>query len=477
MAMRIFTLSVLLFVGLSAFGQSRRVPPATPVIAAQPAMQTADTALSVKQMYEEVNGYVRAKATEFEAKKMPFSEGLLNRTKLEQRQLAARYAAMAASRTLAGDDLYYLGMLHWIAENLDGTVDNLRKFIILTDVDAARRQTARSVAMVVLSKQKKLDEAESMLAEYLKNEPTKLTERARMEGELAKAYQAKKDFARMAPHAVEDYNAAKKLLKDSASLARGLDEILDAGMLVFEAWRDSGKRTKADEALDDMSATAAQTASPSFYFYAVDQKIRYLIDTRRKPQAMEFYAATLANVGRVFPMKELQADVAMRLRKKEKHYRLLGEPAPEFASVDQWFPGTQKTLADLKGKVVLLDFWATWCGPCIEAFPALIEWQQDFSRDGFEILGVTRYYGMASGMAADEKSELEYLKRYRRDKGLSYPFVVAKGQGLQLQYGATGLPTTVLVDRKGIVRYIEAGTSTSRLLQTREMILKLLAEK
>ena len=84
---------------------------------------------------------------------------------------------------------------------------------------------------------------------------------------------------------------------------------------------------------------------------------------------------------------------------------------------------------------------------------------------------------MASGMAADEKSELEYLKRYRRDKGLSYPFVVAKGQGLQLQYGATGLPTTVLVDRKGIVRYIEAGTSTSRLLQTREMILKLLAEK
>src|SRR5436190_18283011 len=146
MVMRFLTLSVLGFAGLSAFGQSRRVSPGAPVIATQPAMRTADTALSVKQMYDEVSGYVRARATEFEAKKMPFSECLLNRTKLEQRQLAARYAAMAASRTLAGDDLYYLGMLHWIAENLDGTVDNLRKFIILTDVDAARRQTARSVA-------------------------------------------------------------------------------------------------------------------------------------------------------------------------------------------------------------------------------------------------------------------------------------------------------------------------------------------
>src|SRR5207248_10604184 len=141
---------------------------------------------------------------------------------------------------------------------------------------------------------------------------------------------------------------------------------------------------------EDMRVTAAETGSPSFYFYAVDQKVRYMIDTGRKAQAMEFYSATLANISRDFSVKGLEADAASRLKKKEKHYKLLGDPAPEFAAVDQWFPGERKTFADLKGKVVLLDFWATWCGPCIEAFPSLIEWQQDFSRDGFEIIGVTR---------------------------------------------------------------------------------------
>ena len=58
--------------------------------------------------------------------------------------------------------------------------------------------------------------------------------------------------------------AAKGLLKDAASRARGLDEILDAGMLVYEAYRDVGDRKKAEESLDDMRATAAATGRRAF---------------------------------------------------------------------------------------------------------------------------------------------------------------------------------------------------------------------
>jgi thiol-disulfide isomerase/thioredoxin len=428
-------------------------------------------------MFDEVNGYIKAKVTEFEAKKVPFSERLLEQTKLEQRQLAAKRAAAAETRKdLAGDDLYYLGMLHWIAGNLDGTAQSLRGFTAGETAAADRRQTARSILAVALAKQKKVDEAEAVLADYLKSEPAKLTERSRMEAELAKAYQSRNDFTRMAPHADEAYKAAKAILKEASTRSRGLDEILDAGMLVFEAYRDLGSRSKAEDALEDMRVTATGFESPSFYYYAVDAKIRYLIDTGRKPQAMDYYLTSLINAGKDFKIAAQSADAISRLKKREKQYKLLGEPAPELAAAD-WFPGKQRSLASLKGKVVLLDFWATWCGPCYETYPSLIEWQQEFSPAGFEILGITRYYGRSNGLPANQAAELDYLKQFRTKEKLTYDLIVGSDQSMQFAYAATSLPTTILIDRKGIIRYIESGTSPERLEQIRLMIIKLLAEK
>lgn len=460
-----------------ASAQSRRVPPAnTTVQPSQPAAASND--LTVKQMFDEANTYVRVKRDEYDLKKIPFSERLYAETRLEQRQLAAKHAAAASARTnLAGDDFYYLGMLHWIAENLDGTITALRTFVADENGDVTRRQTARSIIVVSLAKQKKLDAAEKILAEYMTIEPKKLTERARMEGELAKAYQADKNFARMTPHAERGFDASKALLRDAASRARGIDEILDAGMLVYEAYRDTGERAKAEAALDDMRATAADAGSTSFYYYAVDQKVKFLIETGRKPAALEFYQATLKNTGVDFPDKGYQNDINLRLKKREKHYKLLGDPAPELPLADQWFPGERRSLSSYKGKVVLLDFWAMWCAPCFDAFPLLIEWHQDFADDGLAILGVTRYYGAVSGMPADHAAELAELRRFRTRERLPYDFVVGDSQAMQLMYGATGLPTTVLIDRKGIVRYIETGISDARLEQMREMVVKLLAEK
>lgn len=429
-------------------------------------------------MFDEANGYLRSKATEYDAKKVAFSERLLKQAQLEQRQLAAKYAATAAlQKDLKGDDLYYLGMLHWIAENLDGTADNLRKFIAFDGAVPDRLQTARSIVVVVLAKQKKLSDAETLLAEYLRSEPVKSAERAKMEGELAKAYQAQKDFARMAPHADEDFKAAKLMLNEPFSKNRVLDEIFDAGLLVHEAYRELGNQKNAETALEDLRVIAASTSSTDLYYYSVDQRIKYLIETGRKPQAQEYYMTALIKAERAFDAAALRTDVIMRLKKREKHYKLLGDRAPELQMIDQWFPGTQRSFADLKGKVILLDFWATWCGPCYEAFPLLREWQQDLSRDGLVILGVTKYYGRVNGQPADNPTEIESLKRFREAEKLPYDFVVGNDASSQLLYGATALPTTVLIDRKGVIRYIESGTSPVRLAQIRETLLKLLAEK
>jgi thiol-disulfide isomerase/thioredoxin len=467
---------ILLVTCVFANAQSRRVQQTNPTN--QPSQISTATEKSVKEMFDEANTYIKTKAADYEAKKVPFSDRLLTQTKLEQRQLAAKYANAATTRAnLVGEDYYYLGMLHWIAENLDGTAENLTKFFAGENAQPERSQTARSIVVVVLAKQNKLADAEKLLTEYLANEPTKLTESARMRGELAKAYQTQKDFIKMAPHAEAGYAASKALLKDVTSRARGLNEIFDAGMLVYEALRDIGDRAKADAALDDMRSVAAEVGSTSLYYYAVDQKIKFLIETGRKPAALEFYQASIAASQKDFTNKGHQNDINTRLKKREKHYKLLGDPAPELPLADQWFPGEKRTLASLKGKVVLLDFWAVWCQPCFEAFPHLIEWHQDLADDGLEILGITRYYGSVNGMPADHVAEAAELKRFRIRERLPYDFVVGDGQAMQLMYGATGLPTAVLIDRKGVVRYIETGTSAARLEQMHQMIVKLINEK
>lgn len=475
--MRFLVVALIVFAAVAVPAQSRRVAPGA-AASAEPSPQAAGKDLSPKEMFNEANGYIRAKGAEFDAKRIPFSERLLSQAKSEQRSLAAKYAGLAGGRKdLTGDDLYYLGMLHWIAGNLDGTAEHLAKFYSYADADPVRRQTARSIVVVVSAQRKRLSEAESLLAEYVKSEPKKLTERARMEGELAKAYRAQKDFTRMAPHAEEAYTAAKALLGEPTSRARGLDEILDAGMLVFEAYRELGNQKKAESALEDMSRTAVSVGSPSFYYYAVDHHIKYLIETGRKPQAMDLYFTSLIAAGKDFTVKAAASDAIARLKKREKHYKLLGEPAPALPAVASWFPGERKSFGELKGKVVLLDFWATWCAPCFEAFPSLIEWQQDFAKDGFEILGITRFYGTVSGMPADNEAEIAHLKAFRLAQRLPYDFVVGRDQSMQFLYGATALPTAVLVDRRGIIRYIETGTSPTRLEELREMLVKLLAEK
>ena len=126
---------------------------------------------------------------------------------------------------------------------------------------------------------------------------------------------------------------------------------------------------------------------------------------------------------------------------------------------------------------MLLDFWATWCGPCIAAFPALTEWHETFNKDGLEILGVTKYNGEAEGFSVDNPTEIEFLQRFKRNQRLPYDFVIGKDNTNQIAYGVSAIPMTILIDRRGVVRYAETGSSQSREEEIRAEIEKLLAEK
>ena len=471
---------ILLF--LSTFGggvpaQSRRAGATAPVTGSALAAAAMNDA-AAKQLFEEANGYAKKKFGEFESKKIPFNDNLLKFTYREQKQLAAKYAAVLTMRpNPTNEDVYYLAMLNWLADNSERASENFQRFLAMENPPADKLQAARAVLIVVAARGKNYDQAEKLLGEYLKTDPVKLTERARMESELAKSYRAEKNYAKAAAHAEESARATKAVFQDAASRAGGIDQMLDAGMTVYEIYRADGKTKEAENALEDLRKTAVFIGSSALYYTAIDENIKYLIATNRKPRALQMYSNALVESEKDFAAKPLQADVVRRLKKREKQYRLLGEPAPELAAIDSWLGENPQTLANLRGKIVLLDFWATWCAPCIASFPALTEWHETFQKDGLEILGVTKYNGEAEGVKINPAEEIEFLKRFKKANRLPYQFAVAKDGTNQTVYAAGSIPTTVLIDRKGVIRYIETGTSASREEEVRQEIEKLLAEK
>lgn len=474
---KLLFLLFILFLFSNIFAQSGRQKNQNPSTPASSVVAEIKQ-LSVEEMFARTTNYALDKFTELEKKKIPYSEALHRNILQEQKQLAAKYAAETGGReNLAGVDFYYLGRLYWLATNADDSLAAFEKFLATPFADSEKLQTARSVIVFISADRKDFETAEKTLADYLKNQPTRKSEIAKMEKQMAYNYRLENKYELAAPHAANALEAAKSLLFDDTSRANALSQFLDAGITVFEINKELGNTEKAEQALETLKKYAVDVKSHAIYYRAVDEKIRYLIDTNRKPAALEIYRASLVQVEKDFPDKPLQNVIKSKLKKREKHYQILNETAPELVSIEHWLPGKTVTLSSLRGKVVLLDFWATWCGPCLAAFPTLVEWHNELESKGLVILGLTRYYGRQSGFNADKNAEFAFLKKFKSQYGLPYSIAVAGDQTNQIIYGARDIPTAVLIDRKGRIRYVEIGTNKSREEEILKQIEILLAEE
>jgi thiol-disulfide isomerase/thioredoxin len=145
----------------------------------------------------------------------------------------------------------------------------------------------------------------------------------------------------------------------------------------------------------------------------------------------------------------------LQVKDRATQMALLGKQAPEIAA-KTWINTEPLDLKTLRGRVVLLEFWATWCKPCQEMFPKLIDLYRE-SREDLEILALTRHYMAYRGTPAAMEEEVQLIRRTIANHGANFPVAVAEDEKLQSIYGANGLPTAFLIDRNGIVRYAGQG--------------------
>lgn len=132
-----------------------------------------------------------------------------------------------------------------------------------------------------------------------------------------------------------------------------------------------------------------------------------------------------------------------------------GKDAPDFQLTD--LDGKTVRLADLKGKAVLLNFWATWCPPCREEIPLLIDLQKQHAAENLQVIGV----------AIDDKTA---VLAYRQSVGMNYPTLLGNDNTMQLiaDYGnrSGSLPYTVIIDRHGAIVVRKLGIFTRAELES-----------
>jgi cytochrome c-type biogenesis protein len=123
----------------------------------------------------------------------------------------------------------------------------------------------------------------------------------------------------------------------------------------------------------------------------------------------------------------------------------VGRPAPEYVATT--IDGTPISLEAQRGKVVLLNIWATWCAPCREEIPALQDLHTQHASKGFEILGVS----------IDAPGEDEKVRAFASSYGVTYPIWRDPEDRVSSTFLAIGVPASYLIDRRGIVRWKHVG--------------------
>jgi peroxiredoxin len=196
------------------------------------------------------------------------------------------------------------------------------------------------------------------------------------------------------------------------------------------------KVTQVHPSLNNRSCTLACVGDGAKFVFVSDGKVFKIVN--------QDLPALTANAGYTVQLTGDLKDDAITVSKIAFLENTARKPAPNFTLLDS--NGAKVTLAGLKGKVVLLNFWATWCGPCQVEIPWFVEFNKTYKARGLAVVGVSM-----------DEDGWKSVKPYLATKKIDYPIVIGTEDVAKAYGGVDSLPSTFIIDRDGKIAFSHTG--------------------
>jgi thiol-disulfide isomerase/thioredoxin len=270
-----------------------------------------------------------------------------------------------------------------------------------------------------------------------------------------------------------------------------------ARSVLISALSETGKAEQAAESLQILLSAAVDEKNAVAFLHALSNSTQTVVRAEATAERfdaaerlIEQYAAkvggiTVANDPRATAKEQAtRATALMKTMISTGRVRaaLIGQAYSPLEN-PTWLNGAPISPQQLHGKVVLLDFWAVWCGPCIATFPELTALHDKYADKGLVIIGVTKRHQF--GWNAEEKrpepdpgidpaKEDAATTEFAKHHGLKHRLAVMPDQTAFQKYGIFGIPQVVVIDQNGIVRLIRVGAAPNSAHEIEAEIRKLL---